>query len=40
MPYDEIVPEIPNIIELCKKEVEAVCQVTVGRNDLTKEKTY
>ena len=38
MPYDEIVPEIPNIIELCKKEVEAVCQVTVGRNDLTKEK--
>lgn len=38
MPYDEIVSEIPNIIKICKKELGAVCQITVGRNDLTKEK--
>ena len=38
MPYYEIVSEIPHIIKMCKKELGAVCQITVGRNDLTKEK--
>ena len=35
MPYDELIPEIENIKTLCKKELGAVCQITVGRNDLT-----
>lgn len=35
MPYDELIPDIDTIMELCKKEVGAVCQITVGRNDLT-----
>lgn len=34
MPYDNLIQEIPNIIELCKEELGAVCQITVGRNDL------
>ncbi len=35
MPYDELIPHIDNIIQLCKREVGAICQITVGRNDLT-----
>lgn len=35
MPYDELIPEISTIMDLCKKELGAVCQITVGRNDLT-----
>lgn len=38
MPYDGLIPEIDNIISLCKKELGAICQVTVGRNDLTSKK--
>lgn len=35
MPYDELIPDINNIIDVCKNELGAVCQITVGRNDLT-----
>lgn len=38
MPYDALVPEIDTIIALCKKELGAICQITVGRNDLTGKK--
>jgi organic radical activating enzyme len=38
MPYDSLIDKIPEIIEICKKEVGAVCQLTVGRNDLTPQK--
>lgn len=38
MPYDDLIPEIDDIIELCRKEVGAICQITVGRNDLTETK--
>lgn len=38
MPYDELIPFIPEIIDVCKHEVGAICQITVGRNDLTKDK--
>ena len=31
MPYDELVPEIDNIIKICNERVGAKCQVTVGR---------
>ena len=40
MPYDALIDDIPDIIEICKKELGAVCQITVGRNDLTKGKKY
>lgn len=33
MPHDELIPEIDNIIDICKKKVGAKCQVTVGRAD-------
>ena len=33
MPYDELIPEIETIIDLCQKHVGAKCQVTVGRAD-------
>lgn len=32
-PHDEIIDEIPNIKELCMKELGAYCHVTVGRRD-------
>lgn len=35
MPYDGIVDCIDDIIETCKANVGAKCQITVGRNDLT-----
>ena len=35
MPYDALISEIDDIIELCIKELGAPCQITVGRNDLT-----
>ncbi|MBQ8279933.1 MAG: radical SAM protein [Roseburia sp.] len=38
MPYDEIMEDIPQIVEMCKKYLGARCQLTVGRNDLTKGK--
>ena len=38
MPYDELIPCIDDIISICRKELGAVCQVTVGRNDLTNNK--
>lgn len=38
MPYDGLVAEIDTIFELCRKELGAACQVTVGRNDLTRNK--
>lgn len=38
MPYDALIDDIPDIIEICKKELGAVCQITVARNDLTKGK--
>lgn len=33
MPYDELIPYIEDIKNLCLEKVGAVCQVTVGRND-------
>ena len=39
MPYDDLVNDIPSIIQLCKNELGAICQITVGRNDLTKGKS-
>lgn len=33
MPYDRLIPEIDNIISICKEKVGAKCQVTVGRED-------
>lgn len=38
MPYDELIADIDKIMELCKSELGAMCQITVGRNDLTKKK--
>ncbi|MEW9077531.1 radical SAM protein [Terrisporobacter glycolicus] len=38
MPYDKLIPEITNIIGLCQRELGATCQITVGRNDLKKDK--
>lgn len=38
MPYDGLVSDIDDIIRICKSELGAMCQVTIGRNDLTKEK--
>jgi organic radical activating enzyme len=35
MPNDELVPEIGDIIELCKSKVGAKCHLTVGRADNT-----
>ena len=35
MPNDEIVAFIPEIIKICKENFGALCQITVGRNDLT-----
>lgn len=34
MPYDELIPYIEDIKALCIEKVGAVCQTTVGRNDL------
>lgn len=34
MPYDELIPHIEDIKALCIEKVGAVCQTTVGRNDL------
>ncbi len=33
MPYDELIPDIDNIIKICNEQVGANCQVTVGRAD-------
>ena len=33
MPYDEIIGDIDDIMNICQKEVGANCQVTVGRAD-------
>lgn len=38
MPYDGLIDEIDEIISMCKKEVGAACQITLGRNDLTRNK--
>lgn len=38
MPYDKLIEHIDDIIAICKKELGAVCQLTVGRNDLTEKK--
>ena len=37
-PYDSLVSSIDEIIALCRQELGAECQITVGRNDLTKNK--
>ena len=34
MPYDELIPYIDDIKRICVEKVGAVCQTTVGRNDL------
>jgi len=39
MPYDELIPDIDNIIEICKNRVGAKCQVTVGRADYLPSRT-
>lgn len=36
--YDGLISDIDDIINLCKSELGAVCQITVGRNDLTEKK--
>lgn len=33
MPYDALVPEVDNIMKICKEKVGAPCQVTVGRSE-------
>lgn len=38
MPYDGLISDIDDIIKLCNEELGAVCQITVGRNDLSKKK--
>ena len=38
MPYDGLIDDIDEIINLCKLELGAACQITVGRNDLTEKK--
>ena len=38
MPYDGLIDDIDEIINLCKSELGAACQITVGRNDLTEKK--
>ena len=38
MPHDSLVADIDDIIKLCKQELGAICQITVGRNDLTDKK--
>lgn len=38
MPYDELLNDMDDIIAICRKELGAICQITVGRNDLTEKK--
>ena len=39
MPYDELIDNIDDIIDVCKKNVGAKCQVTVGRADYLPSRT-
>ena len=39
MPYDELIDDIDNIIDICKEQVGAKCQVTVGRADYLPSRT-
>lgn len=38
MPHDGLIPQIDNIRGMCKKNVGADCQVTIGRADFRKER--
>ncbi len=39
MPYDELINDIDNIIDICEEQVGAKCQVTVGRADYLPSRT-
>lgn len=38
MPNDELIPHIEDVKKLCRERLGALCQLTVGRNDLQKDR--